>query len=222
MKFKKYINFSNFLLFLLVGILIFSRFYQIEKFFYFGVDEEYQALLAWSQIKNFHITWIGVSASNIGYYLGPGLTYLGAILLWLSRGNPIISFAYFASFIGIATALSLYFITLKLYNFKTALISLFLYTFSPFAFYYDRRYWPIAIPLIALWLFYSLIQSFKNSRWLFLTAFLIGISYHIHITLWLFWPLIFFTFGVLYFNKKINISFIIYSIFIFIFTTLPL
>jgi len=220
MRINQFIK-KNFIFILLFLILILSRLYKINNFFYFGIDEEYQALLAWSQIKNFHITWIGVSASNIGYYLGPGLTYLSAILLWLSHGNPI-SLAYFASFIGILTALSLYFITLKLYNFKTALISLFLYIFSPFAFYYDHRYWPIAIPLIALWLFYSLIQSFKNSRWLFLTAFLIGISYHIHITLWLFWPFIIFTFIYLFIKKKILLLTILISISIFMLITLPL
>lgn len=221
MKKQKIINHFNIVFFILAALLIITRFYKIPNFFYFGVDEEYQALLSWSIVKDFHILWIGVSASDIGYYLGPGLTYLGALLLWLTKGNPI-SYAYFASSIGVLTGLSLYYIAKQIYDQKIALISLFLYIFSPFAFYYDRRYWPIAVPLIALWLFYSLAKAFKNPRWLFLTAFLIGLSYHIHITLWLFWPFIIYTFFISFIKKKINIFYILYSIFIFIVATLPL
>ena len=200
---------------------IFTRFYKIADFFNFGVDEEYQALLSWSIVKNFHVLLIGVSASNVGYYLGPGLVYLGAFLLWLSRGNPL-SFAYFASFIGVLTIISLYYITKFIFNKKTAIISIILYTFSPLAFYYDRRYWPLAVPLVALWIFFSLIKAFNNSKWLLLTAFLMGISYHLHISLWIFWPIFLFTFFFLLYKKRASLLLIFKSILIFFITTLPL
>jgi len=203
---------------LLIAIIL--RFWKLADYFQFGVDEEYQALFGWSIVKHFHVLWIGVSASNIGYYLGPGLVYLSALLLWLNK-DPII-FGYFASFIGIITALSLYYIAFKLYNKRVATVSFVLYIFSPFAFYYDRKYWPLAVPLIALWLFYSLVKSFKNSGWLLVTALLMGLSYHIHISLWIFWPFILFAFFYLALKKKLSLFKISASISIFVLTTLPL
>ena len=220
-KHKVFFSLPNIVFYILILVIFFTRFYKIPDFFNFGIDEEYQALLSWSIVKNFHILWIGVSASNIGYYLGPGLTYLGAALLWLSKGNPII-FAYFASLIGVLTGVSIYFVVKSIFNKKVALTSFFLYCFSPFAFYYDRRYWPIGVPLVGLWLFFSLIKAFKNPRWLLFTALLMGISYHLHISLWLFWPIIFFVFVYLISKRKIFFSTIIQSMLIFFICTLPL
>ncbi len=171
---------------LLVGIF---RFWNVSKYFIFDLDVQYQALLAWEQIKNFHIIWIGVSASNLGYYLGPGLVYLTALLLKISQGDPII-LGYFASCIGIITAVSLYVICKVLFDKKIALISLVLYGFSHFMIAYDRKYWPLFIPLIALWLFFSVVQSRKNPMWLILSIILIATSYHIHLSLLIFWPFI--------------------------------
>jgi len=200
---------------------VFIRFFKVPDFFNFGIDEEYQALLSWSIVKDFHIILIGVSASNIGYYLGPGLTYLGALLLWLSKGNPLI-FAYFASFVGVSTAISLYFVVKSIFNQRTAIVSFIFYCFSPFAFYYDRRYWPIGVPLIALWLFFSLVKAFKNPRWLLFTTLLMGVSYHLHISLWLFWPIILFVFVFLISKRKISLAIIFQSVLIFFISTLPL
>src|SRR3989344_6365810 len=80
-------------LFFLIAIL---RLYKVAEFFTFNFDEEYQASLAWEQVKNFHPIWIGVSASNVGYYLGPGFTYLNAFLFKISNGDPI-SLAWFSA-----------------------------------------------------------------------------------------------------------------------------
>jgi len=217
------LNKNKKILFILILFITFAftRFLKVPDFFNFGIDEEYQALLSWSIVKDFHIILIGVSASNIGYYLGPGLTYLGALLLWLTKGNPLI-FAYFASFVGVLTAISLYFVVRSLFNQRTAVISFILYGFSPFAFYYDRRYWPIGVPLIALWLFFSLVKAFKNPRWLLFTALLMGVSYHLHISLWLFWPIILFIFVFLISKRKISFVIIFQSALIFFISTLPL
>lgn len=218
MKIKSF--FLGKIFFLLVISLILTRSIFIKDFFHFGVDEEYQALLGWSIVKNFHILWIGVSASSTGYYLGPGLVYLSAFLLWLNR-DPII-FGYFASFIGVITALSLFYIIKQLYNRQLALISFILYIFSPFAFYYDRKYWPLAIPLVALWLFFSLLKSLKNPLWLLLTSLLMGITYHLHISLWIFWPFVLFCFIYLIIKKLLPIYIVFGSILIFIISTINL
>jgi len=171
-----------------IGILT-VRFWRLADNFIFDIDTQYQALLAETIIKDFHILWVGVSASNIGYYLGPGLVYLTALLLWISKGDPI-SLAYFSACAGAITAASVFYITNKLYDKKVALISTIIYGFSSFIISYDHRYWPIFVPLIAIWMFYSLVKSAENPRWLILSAILIAASYHVHLSLLIFWPFI--------------------------------
>ena len=170
----------------LITVSVVLRFWHIGQNFIFDIDTEYQSLFGATLLKHFHILWIGVSAGNIGYYLGPGLVYLTAILLWFTKGDPI-SLAYFASSVGVVTSVSTYYIANRLYGRKTALIAFCLYGFSAFIISYDRRYWPIGIPLIALWIFYSLEQAKTNTRWLIFASLLIGASYHIHLSLLFFW-----------------------------------
>lgn len=180
---------------LFAGVLalsVFLRFNRVPLNFSFDIDTQYQALLAKTIVKHFHIIWIGVSASNIGYYLGPGLVYLTAGLIWFSKGDPVI-LGYFASLVGCLTVLSVAYITNNLYGKKTALISTVFYGFSSFIVLYDRKYWPLFVPLIAVWIFYSLVKSRYNHRWLLVSIILIAASYHIHLSLLFFWPFILLT-----------------------------
>lgn len=209
----------NILVALILFGSIFLHFWKIPKNFIFDIDTEYQALLAKTIVEDFHIIWIGVSASNLGYYLGPGLVYLSALLLFISKGDPII-FGYFASLIGIVTLLSLYYVVNLLFDQKTAIISMIIYGFSSYIVFYDRKFWPIFIPLIAIWMFYSLVKSRDDHRWLILSIILIAFSYHIHLSLWIFWPFIIWTFFKPF--KKINVITWISSIISFLTIIFPL
>lgn len=190
---------------LLLGFLIttfcFLRFFHAIDWFSFNFDEEYQAFLAWSQFKDFHPIWIGVSASNFGFYLGPGFTYLNALLFKISSGDLAI-LAVFSPLLGIATTLSIYYITNKLFSKKAALFASVIYGFSALMNIFDRRFWnPTPIPIITIWLLFSLYQANKNPRWFTLTAALMAASLHVHLSLIAFWPLI--IFSVLKNNKNI-------------------
>ena len=178
--------------FIVIAFLIFIRFYRASDFFSFNFDEEYQASLAFEQVKDFHLIWIGVSASNIGYYLGPGFTYLNALLFKLTGGDPI-SLAYFAPFLGVLTGLSLYFVVKEIFNKKVAFLSMVFYLGSTLVNFYDRRFWnPLPIPFITIWLFYSLFKAQKGSRYFILTSFLLATSLHVHLALLVFWPVVIF------------------------------
>ncbi len=180
---------SYWLVLFIFAIAAFLRFWKVPQLFFFGIDEEYQTLLAWEQVKHFHKIWIGLSAANTGYYIGPGLVYLHALLLKLSGGDPLI-FGYFASLVGFATLIILYFVVRKLFDQRTALIATILSGFSPFVVYYDRRFWNSTfVPITAILLFYSLVRAKKNPRWYILTAFLIAASFHIHASLFIFIPI---------------------------------
>lgn len=175
------------------GVIIFLRFYKVGEFFSFNYDEEYQATLAWSLVKDFHVLWIGVSTSGLKYYLGPGFTYLNWLLFKISQGDPLI-LAYFAAGWGIVTTASVGYVTKKLMGTKAALIASLLYGGSAFFVLFDRRFWnPLLVPFLAVWLIYSLIKAKENVRYLTLTSVLIAVSYHIHLSLWVFWPIIIYT-----------------------------
>ncbi len=174
---------------IVIAFLIYIRFYRAVDFFSFNFDEEYQAHLAYEQVKNFHPIWIGVSASNLGFYLGPGFTYLNAFLFKLTNGDPI-SLAIFAPLWGIITAFSLYFVAREIFGKKPAFWAIIFYLGSSLLNFFDRRFWnPLPIPFITIWLFYSLIKAEKDSRYFILTSFLLATSAHIHLSLFVFWPL---------------------------------
>lgn len=176
--------------FIFVGFLIFIRFYQAVNFFTFNFDEEYQALLAFEQVKHFHRIWIGVSASNIGFYLGPGFTYLNALLFKLTHGDPV-SIVYFAPFVGVLTAFSIYFVAKELFSKKVAYIAMVFYLGSSLMNFLDRRFWnPLPIPFITIWLFYCLYKVQKDTRYFIGVSFLLAASLHVHLSLLVFWPVV--------------------------------
>lgn len=173
----------SYLLFLVFAIIFFLRFWKVVDLFNFTFSEEMQAVMAWEQVKNFHPIWIGVSAANINYYLGPGFTYLNAALFYFSQGDPAV-LAYFSSLLGFATSISIYYITSKLFDRRTALFATIIYGCSTLINFHDRRFWnPTPIPLITVWFVYSLIKARENTQWYILTAALIGATFHTHLSL---------------------------------------
>lgn len=204
----------------LIIILCFLRLWNSSAWFSFNFDEEYQAFLAWSQVLNFHPIWIGVSASNFGFYLGPGFTYLNALLFKISNGD-LVSLAIFSPLLGILTCASIYYIVSKIFTKKAAVFSTLIYGFSTLMNIFDRRFWnPTPIPFITVWLLFSLYKANKDSRWLILTSILMATSLHVHLSLVAFWPLIFFV--VIKNIRKITLKTWIFSIASYLLVISPL
>jgi len=206
---------QNWAILILFALIIFPRFYKVGEWFFFGIDEEYQSLLALTQIKDFHPIWIGLSAANTGFYVGPGLVYLHAALLWISHGDPLI-FAYAASTIGVITAVVFYLTVKNLFNRKVAMITTALYSCSAFVVNYDRRFWnSTLVPLVAILIYWALVKLQKDRRYLILLAFLLGCLFHIHASLFLFIPIIlYFTIKSIYSTFKKNQSQLISFLFL--------
>ena len=163
------------------------RLWKAPELFMFNTDEEFQANLAWTIYHHFHIIWIGVSVSFLNYYLGPGITYLNALLFHLSSGDPV-SLAYFSALFGSLTTASLFYVTKKLFGFRPAVLAAIFYGASALLVYYDKRFWnPSLVPFISIWLTYSLISAFKNPRWLIAAWALLGVAFHVHLSLMLYW-----------------------------------
>ena len=170
----------------IIGTIILLRTWKVAELFNFTFSEEHQAFLAWEQIKNFHPIWIGVSAANIYYYLGPGFTYINALLFKISNGDPA-SLAWFASLLGLATTASIYYVARTFFSNQIGLYAAIIYGCSTLINLNDRRFWnPTPIPFITIWMVFSLIKAKKNPNWLILTAGLIGAAFHTHLTMVLF------------------------------------
>jgi len=184
--------------FILIVLFLFLRLYKLEQTFVYGLDEEYLALYAQTILKDFHIIWIGVSAANVGYYLGPGLVYLTAIFLGIGKSNPLV-LGYAATGMSLLGFFALMFVSKELFGKRAAFFTSALYLFSPFAIFYDHKYWPVLLPFVCIMLYYSIVRLYKNPRYIFAISFFIAAGYHLHLTLWIFWPIIFFA---LWQNRK--------------------
>ena len=182
-KIKKYMPIFGVLL-----VSVFMRFYRLKDFFPFTIDEEYLSQLAWTIVHDFHIIWIGVSAGSTGFYLGPGYIYVTALLLWIGQGNPLM-LALWVSCIGVATVYSVWWIVKQAVSVRAALIASALYGFSYFISLYDRRFWPPMVSFILLWMVYFLWKAYKNPVWFIPFFFLLGVSMHMHLSLFIVVPL---------------------------------
>ena len=212
---------SFLILFLAIAFL---RITLVPELFFFGIDEEYQSFLGWSIVKDFHLKWIGLSAADTGFYVGPGLVYLHALLLFLSNGDPI-SLAYAAAGIGVTTTGLIYFVTKSVFGDRPALIAMTLYGFSSFMNIYDRKFWnPTFALLISVLMFYSLYKAYKNERWWIAVAFLLGVIVHIHASLFVYVlivPILLFSYKK-YAKSKLKLSTLILSFGTFIAIYSPL
>src|SRR6185369_16328479 len=178
MNFKKY--FPLIFLFILVLALL-LRFYRLNDIFIFNFDDEYQANLAWSLVKDFHPIWIGVSASFTDFYLGPYFTYFTAGILFLSKGDPLFT-AYVAAITGVITSCLILFIGWKFFNPLAGFTAALLYATLPLFVFYDQRYWN---PMFNLWvillMLLSLILIKKSQWWWVFYAVVLGVMFNTHL-----------------------------------------
>lgn len=180
----------------LIFLSLFLRFHKLSEIYIFGFDEEYQATYALSLVKDPHPIWIGVSASYIDYYMGPYFTYFTAILLTLSKGDPMTT-AYFAAIIGAITTVIIFLIGKYFFNFKTGLIASTLHASLPLFVFYDQKYWnPMFTILIALGVFVVLNLVKKNQWWWMVFAVILGVVLNTDLT-----PAPFLLIGATYFIK---------------------
>lgn len=179
---------QNIIIFLILVISAFLRFYNLPNSFVFAGDEEHQAILAQSIVKDFHIIWVGVNAAHTGFYLGPYWAYFTAFWLALSKGDPLIS-GYVSSAIGVLTTLLIILTGSTLFNKKVGLLAGLAFATLPLMVFFDQKYWnPTPIPFLSILMFLSLSKLKKNPNWAILFAASYGLVFHTHLSLF---PLIF-------------------------------
>lgn len=177
---------SKYLVILIIFILalsIFLRFYKLQDLLIFGADEEHQTTLAMTIVKDFHVIWIGVSAANLDFYLGPFWVYFTSFWLFLSKGDPLIT-GFVASTIGVLTTLLIFLVGKKLFGIKVGLIASLLYASLPLIVLFDRKYLtPTLVPSLSLIMLFSLYQTKDSNKWWILFAAAYGLVFHTHLSL---------------------------------------
>lgn len=205
------------------GILLFAvllRFYKLREWLIYGMDQEYQSLISRNIVSGNHFPLIGVNASDTGLYLGPWFSYAAAAIHAVSAGNPL-GGAVVSSLTGLLVVFLIYILGRRLIGENAALFAALIYSGSFLVAFYDRQFWnPTPVPLVSLLLGYFLVRLHEGRirllPWLFL---LLGLSFSIHLSLLIFFPLG----GYVLWNirKKISRRLLYVSLGIFFFMVMP-
>lgn len=159
-------------------IAVFLRLHRLSDIYVFNLDEEHQAVYAWTLVSHLHKIWIGISASPIEFYLGPYFTYFTAFLLGISKGDPMIT-AYFAAVTGSITTVVIFIVIWRLFSLTAGIISSILYAALPLFIFFDQKYWnPMFVPLIVILLYLTLNLIKKSKWWWILYTTLLGIVFN--------------------------------------------
>lgn len=169
---------------LLFAIFLFFRFYHLEARATIAWDQMDNAWAAVRILRNHTYPLVGMMAKlNSGIVIGPAYYYIVAIFYALTRYDPIAS-PILAGCTSIVLFFVLYALAKRLHGKVTALISVFLYTFSYLYIKADRIQWPVNfIPILSLIIFYSLYMVCRGKpKYVLLLSAAIGFSFHIHFT----------------------------------------
>jgi 4-amino-4-deoxy-L-arabinose transferase-like glycosyltransferase len=172
--------FTPLLIFVLALVI---RCYLLPSTAIYSADEEYQSTYARTITLDFHPVWIGVSAADTGFYLGPYFTYFTSLWQYLGHNDPLVT-NYVASIIGALTAVLIYLIGRQIGGTNTGVIASLIYSFSPLVVYLDQRYWnPSPAGFVTCLLLYALINLKAQKWWLVVITFCLGSFWHIHLAL---------------------------------------
>lgn len=168
--------------FVIFCLSLWLRTHRLSDIYVFNFDEEYQATYAWTLVQHFHRIWIGVSAAFLDFYLGPYFTYLSAILLGISKGDPIFT-GFLAAIYGAILSVIIFVVGWRFFNFITGVVASILYTTLPIFVFYDQKYWnPMFSSLVVLFMFVSLNLITKSKWWWLLYAGAVGAMFHSHLS----------------------------------------
>jgi 4-amino-4-deoxy-L-arabinose transferase-like glycosyltransferase len=207
------------LLFIIIAIAAFLRFYHLNERLSFDWDQENFAWQAKEMIVDKKFTLIGTNTSVGGMYLGPFYTYLSNFFYFLFQMNPIAGGVLSIVF-GLLTIAALYILNLSLFNRGVAFVSALLYTFSMSMIDWDLIAWnPAPFYFYTLIVLCVLLKSLKNIKYLPVLSFLFGIGLHIHMASVTFFPFIILP---LITNNKNRIKYLIFSFLSFILAISPL
>jgi len=201
----------------------FLRLYRLEASLQFLGDQGRDAIVLRNMLVNKDLPFIGPTTSVGSFFLGPFYYYLMAPFLWLSNYNPV-GPAIANALIGIITIPVIYFVTKEMLSVYAAQLAALLYTFAAVPINETRSTWnPNPMPLAVLGIVFGFFKAkkTKNPRWLYLSAFSLGIAFQLHYMIVLLAPFILFELINVFRQKKLR-KYILVWFLIIILMMLPL
>ena len=146
---------------ILILFVFFLRFFQVNQFGYFMLDEERDAFLVRRMLVDHRPLLIGGAIPG-GINVGPLFFYISAIPYALSNLNPV-GPAYAAALIGFLSVLAVYFIGRKLFDERTAILATVFSGFSLLNIIYHRPWWPLTMSqLVTMVAYLALLKLCKG------------------------------------------------------------
>ncbi len=208
-----------FVVILIVGLIL--RLYKSVEWFSFAHDQDLASWVVKDIVVNKHLRLIGQETSTQGIFIG-GLWYYFLIPFYLLFNmNPLGSF-YASVLVGLITLISIYYIFLKVFDKKTALVGALIYSVSYYAVFNDRETVPtVPVFLWTVWFFYAIHLILKNKQKLafIIIGILIGLIWHINFALILLLPLIIAAIALN--KKKLKIKPLVYGGLVAFVTNIP-
>lgn len=195
-------------IFLLIFILLASvfRFWNITKLEFFTYDQARDALFVKRMIVDKQFRLLGTQTSLPGMYLPPFYYYTIAVVLWLSKLNPV-GIDIYSALIGILSVPLVFYVSNKIFGRPAGVFSAGLFAVSPLVVELTRRAWnPNTLPFFILVTFWFVWKYFKEEKVRdFLLAFgFYGYCLSLHFGAWTLMPL----FGIIwthaFLKKKIK------------------
>lgn len=172
------INKNQILIFLILLLGTFLRFYKLKEYMTLIGDQGWFYLSARNMLITGKIPLVGITSSHTWLHQGPLWTYIIAIIFWIFNFNPIAP-AYFTAALGIFTIYLFYKLIGEIFSKNTGLFAAALYATSPLIVINDR--FPYHTTLIP---FFTIIFIYAFYKWLNGKI--------------IFFPLIIFTLSILY------------------------
>lgn len=211
----------NLILFFILILSFFLRVYNFKSYYVFGHDQDLASWIIKDIVVNQHIRLIGQETSSQGIFIGALFYYLQVPFYILSNMSPV-GAIFLPIILGVFATYSIFFVFSKIINTKVGLIGAFIYAVSALIVFVDREVAPtMPVMLWTVWYLYSLLLIYKNDylKGFVLSAFLIGLIWHLNLALILLVPLVLIAF--LHSKRKLDFRAIIVAFAVVFITSSP-
>lgn len=172
------LNLNIFILFLIMGIGLFLRFYKLQPNLIFNGEMGYDYMTIRNFVENHQIPLIGPRTSHEWFFIGPLFYWIFGILLPMFHYNVLVG-AYFFAIVGAASVLVCYWVINSLFGQKTGIISAFLISISPLwvQLAHDARFNAVTAVLFFPF-YYFLVNAIRDKgKSLFILGVTLGIMF---------------------------------------------
>jgi len=217
------------LLIVLILVLTFLfRIYNLSQSMSFIGDEGWFYLSARDMLLTGKIPLVGITSSHTWLHQGPLWTYLLAIVLYISKFNPI-SGGYLTALFGVLTTFLIYKLGTNMFSRKVGIVASTLYFCSPLVLLSDRiPFHPAPIPFFGILYLYAIYKWINgNIKYFPVILFSLAVLYNLELaTFILVFPLIMIgLYGLfkktLWIKKVIDKKIILFSFISFLIPLLP-